>query len=148
MRPLTSASAVGDVFSGEIEVVVWLDFGGPENLTRAARRLASVYAGETPTIPDAEPGRHLYATIWPVDEQELDDLPPDLRVGGYDGAEHIAALWTNAYMLGIVRAATLLAICGEEKIGGRVYAVRVQQVGAAFPSTYQFGSENQGRVLG
>jgi hypothetical protein len=149
MKPVTTADDLRAVFPSEVEVVVWLDFSDAENLTAAARYLATQYTGPVQEFPDAEPGRQLYATIWPVDEEEIGGMPSDLAVdASVPGVDPVAALWTNAYMLALTRAATLLSLCGEAKIGGRIYAIRVQPVGAVFPSTYQVGSENQGRVLG
>lgn len=140
--PITDASEVRDLFPEAIEVAVWLDFGDHETLTAAARLLG---AELTPgvDVPEAEPGRHLYATVWPVTPETLQDAPDEFLLEG----DELALKWTNAYLLGIVRAAVLLAMAGKAGIGGRVYAIRVQPEGAVFPATYQTGDAPE-RVQG
>lgn len=139
MKPLEAKDQIGEVFPTAVEVVTWVDFGNSENLGKAARLLEVEFGRDPDDLPEPEPDRRYYALVWPCDAESFTSAPePGWFIEQGDGSD-ISVLWTNAYLLGVLRGAWIIAVAGTAGIGGRVFAIRVQEKGAQFPGHVQHG---------
>lgn len=125
---------VGDLFAdGPLESVIWLDCP-PARL----RDLAVLLSNGDP--PEPEAGRHMLVLTFPPPSEGGRILgPATLEPSEEDDPKALA--YAQAYVHAIGLAAVSAACARDAGIPATVYAIRVQPVGAKFPSTYQYVSE-------
>lgn len=159
-RVTPESGPVRELFADDLEVACWLDFGDSVNLGKAARLVWAQLGGTStgyPEPPEPEEGRRLYALTWPAGPEQIAAAAADVaevpengaadyfaELEPEDGRDDSRALaWTNAYLLGVLRAASILAHLEAEGVHGTVAGVRVQRAGIVWPSSYQYAPPSE-----
>jgi hypothetical protein len=125
---------VAELFAdGPLETVVWL------RTTNEQLRDLAALLGPNPEPPEPEPGRTLLALTFGPDAAAA--LPADWTLAPEGGDEPKSLAYAQAMVAGVGLAALAAARGADAGIPVTVYAMRVQPVGAEFPSNYQYGSD-------